>query len=125
MDNVSESAEQRALTPEEKNWAVFCHLASLAVVIVPFFGNVIGPLIIWLIKKDEMPFVDHHGKEAVNFQISISIAAFISFLLIFVLVGFLLLLALAIYMLVMVVMAAVAASRGEHYRYPHSLRLIK
>jgi uncharacterized protein len=125
MDENHVSTEPRATTPEERNWAVFCHLAALAVVIVPFFGNVIGPLVIWLIKKDEMPFVDAHGKEAVNFQITVSIAAVISAVLIIVLVGVLLLFALAIVTLVLVVMAAVAASRGEYFRYPFSLGLIR
>ena len=109
---------------EERNWAMACHLASLAGFIMPF-GNILGPLIIWLIKKEEFPLVDDQGKEAVNFQITIFLAGLIGVLLLLVLIGFLVLPALAVYWLVFIVIAAMRANEGESYRYPYTLRLIK
>jgi uncharacterized Tic20 family protein len=110
---------------EEQNWAMACHLVALSGFIVPF-GNVLGPLIVWLIKKDTMPLVDQHGKEALNFQITVLLAVIISFVLVFVLIGFVLLLIVGIGALVLTIMAAVKVSNGElNYRYPFALRLIK
>jgi uncharacterized Tic20 family protein len=113
----------RQLSSDEKNWAMFCHLSTFVGAIVPF-GNIIAPLVIWLLKKEESEFVDYHGREAVNFQITISIAYVVAFVLIFVLIGFLLLPALMIFDLVVTIIAAVKASNGEYYRYPLSIRLI-
>jgi uncharacterized protein len=109
---------------EEKQWAMFAHLSALIGYIIPF-GSIIGPLIIWQIKKNEMPFVDDQGKEALNFQITVAIAAVICFCLIFVLIGILLLPILAISALVFIIIAAIAANNGQAYRYPVCLRLIK
>ncbi len=109
---------------EERNWGMFCHLAALAGFIIPF-GNVIGPLVLWLIKKDESQFVNDQGKESVNFQISFSIYAVIAAVLIIVVIGIVLLIALGVGMLILVIVAAIKASNGEHYRYPMSIRFIK
>ena len=108
---------------EERQWAMFAHLSSLVGFIVPF-GNLIGPLIIWQIKKQEMPFVDDQGKEALNFQITVTIAAIVCFVLMVVLVGFLLLPVVGIIALVLVIIAAIRSNSGEAYRYPFTLRLI-
>jgi len=117
-------AVERQASKEECNWAMACHLASLAGFIIPF-GNILGPLIIWVIKKEEFPLVGDQGKEAVNFQITVFLAGLIGALLIFVLIGFLVLFALAVYWLVFTVIAAMHASEGESYRYPYTLRLLK
>jgi hypothetical protein len=109
---------------EARQWAMFAHLAALAGFVFPF-GNVVGPLIVWLIKKDTLPFVDEQGKEALNFNITVAIAAVICTLLIFVLIGGLLLIALAVLWLVFLIVAAVQANSGVAYRYPFTLRLIK
>lgn len=110
---------------EEQNWAMYCHLSALVGFIVPF-GNVIGPLVIWLMKKDTMPQVDVHGKEALNFQITVLLALIVSFLLTFVLIGLVLLPIVGIGALVLTIMAAIKVSNGElGYRYPFALRLIK
>jgi len=109
---------------EQKQWAMFTHLSALVGYIVPF-GSIIGPLIMWQIKKNEMPFVDDQGKEALNFQITVAIAAVVCVLLILVLIGILLLWVLAIVDLVFIVIAAIAANNGQTYRYPINLRLIK
>jgi hypothetical protein len=109
---------------EERNWGMFCHLAALAGFIIPL-GNIIGPLVIWLMKKDESQFVDDQGKESVNFQISFIIYAFVAALLVIVVIGIVLLIALGVGMLVLVIVAGIKASNGEKYRYPMSIRFIK
>ena len=109
---------------EQKTWGMLCHLSALAGYIIPF-GNVIGPLIVWMIKKDEMPFVDKQGKESVNFQISVSIYAAVSAALIFACVGMFLLPAVGIFALVMIIIASVKANGGESFRYPLCIRFIK
>lgn len=110
---------------EAKQWAMFAHLASLAGYTGIPLANVLGPLIIWMIKKDEYPFVDDQGKEALNFQISVTIYLIVSALLICVFVGFVLLPAIAIADLVLTIIAAINANAGTYYRYPLTIRLIK
>lgn len=103
---------------------MLCHLSALAGYVIPF-GNLIGPLIIWQIKKNEFPSVDAHGKEAVNFQISVLIYFFVSILLTFVLIGIPLLVATVIGNLVCIVIATIKAINGEPFRYPLSIRFIR
>ena len=103
---------------------MLCHLAALAGFLIPF-GSIVGPLIIWLIKKDEFPFVDEQGKESLNFQISVAIYGIVSAILIIVVIGIFLLIALVIADVVLVVMASIQTNKGESYRYPLTIRLIK
>lgn len=119
-----ENTAANGVSAEEKQWGMFAHLASLAGIIIPL-GNLLGPLIVWLVKKDTMPFVADQGKEALNFNITVFIAAFISGILTLVLIGFLLLIVVGIAWLVLTILAALAANKGETYRYPFTLRLIK
>ncbi len=119
-----ENTAANGVNAEEKQWGMFAHLASLAGIIIPL-GNLLGPLIVWLVKKDTMPFVADQGKEALNFNITVFIAAFVSGILTLVLIGFLLLIVVGIAWLVLTIMAALAANKGEAYRYPFTLRLIK
>ena len=109
---------------EDRNWAVGCHLAALSG-LVTGVGFILGPLIVWLIKKDQSAFVSDQGKEAVNFQITMALAFVVSCVLIVVLVGFLLMALVGIFNLLCVVMAAMRSSEGVVYRYPVNLRLIK
>lgn len=109
---------------QERQWAMFCHLGGFCGFLIPF-GNIIAPLILWLIKKDEFPFVDYHGKEALNFNISITIYAIVCTILGIVLVGFLLLFILLILVIVFIIKATIAANNGEYYRYPITIRFIK
>ena len=106
-------------------WAMLCHLTALVAYIGIPFGHIIGPLVVWLLKKDEFPFVDDQGKESLNFQISMTIYGIVALILCFVVVGFVLLLALAIADLVLVILATVSASSGKAYRYPVTIRFIK
>ena len=75
---VPESTGSNEGNKDARMWGMFCHLASFAGIVVPVIGCVVGPLVVWQIKKEEFPFVNHHGKEAVNFQISILIYAIVS-----------------------------------------------
>lgn len=109
---------------QSRTWEVLCHVSALAGYVIPL-GNIIGPLLIWLIKRAEVPDVDAHGKEAMNFQISVTIYAVVCLLLVFVVIGFFLLIALGIAALVLTIIASIKASSGELYRYPLTIRLIK
>ena len=108
----------------DKTWAMLCHLTAFTGYFIPF-GNIIGPLVIWLIKKDDLAVVDENGKESLNFQISMTIYATIAGLLIFVLIGFLLLPIVVIAQVVFTIIAAIKANNGEAYRYPMTIRLLK
>jgi uncharacterized Tic20 family protein len=112
-----------APSAEERQWAMFAHLSALIGVIIPL-GSIIGPLVIWLIKKDTMPFVNDQGKEALNFNITVAIAAIVGWILCFILIGFLVLAVLAIGWLVFVIIATIKANEGTTYRYPFTLRLV-
>ena len=112
----------KGLDEEARRWAMFTHLSALAGFIIPF-GNIIGPLIMWQAKKDD-PFVNSQGKEALNFQITVTIAAFVCFLLTFILIGLLLLPVLGIVALVFIIIAAIRANDGEDYQYPLTIRLV-
>ena len=113
------------ITKDAKMWAMFCHLAALAMFTSIPFANVIGPLILWLVKKDDFKFVDNQGKEALNFQISIAIYALACIPLFFIVIGAFLFVALAIFNLVMIIIASIEANKGNSYRYPLCIRLIK
>jgi uncharacterized Tic20 family protein len=121
--SVLESEVSAEPSREQKQWAFFAHLAALLGFVVPF-GNLIGPLVVWQLKKNEMPFVDDQGKEAVNFQITVCLALIVSFVLMLVLIGFVLLPIVAIAALVLTIIGAVKANDGIAYRYPFTLRLI-
>jgi len=109
---------------EERQWALICHLSALCGYIVPF-GNIIAPIVIWSMKKDEMPMVDEHGKEVINFQISITIWIIVSGIFIILLIGIPVLIALIMLQLVFVIIGAIKADSGILYRYPLTIRFIK
>jgi hypothetical protein len=115
------------LAPEpERVWGMMCHLTSLSGLFVPF-GSIIGPLIVWLIKKDEMPFADDQGRESLSFQVSWLIWGAILVVLCFVpVVNCLTIVILAvsgILWLVFVIMATVHAQSGKPWRYPVTIRM--
>jgi uncharacterized Tic20 family protein len=124
---VQDSPGSKEINKDARMWGMICHLAGLGglIPIVPVIGSVIGPLIVWQIKKDEFGFVADQGKEALNFQISILMYAIVSGLLCFACVGFVLLPAVYIFDLIFLLIAAVKANDGEHYRYPLTIRFIK
>lgn len=109
---------------EDKTLGMLCHLLAI-------FTGFLGPLILWLVKKDSSTFLDHHGREALNFQITVFLVMLglgsVTFVLLFVFVGFFLIpvmMVMQVLAIVAEVMAAVAAQRGEWHRYPFCLRLV-
>lgn len=111
---------------EERTMAMLCHLLALAGFLfkVPG-GSIIGPLILWAIKKDSMPFVNDQGKEAINFNITISIIALLCWLTFWLILPMLLLIGVAIAAVVFIIIAAIQSNEGKAYRYPFILRLVK
>jgi uncharacterized Tic20 family protein len=107
----------------DRDTAMFCHVAAFAGLVFPF-GDLIAPLIIWLMKKDGSPYVDLHGREVMNFHISMYIWAFVSVILCLVLVGFVMLLGLMVLGVVCPIVGAVRASEGREYRYPLTIRFL-
>lgn len=109
---------------QAKLWGMLCHLLGFATFVVPL-GNILGPLVIWLVKKDEIPFVDDQGKESLNFQITMTICAVVSWLTCLFFVGFILLPAVLIFWFIMTIIGAINANDGKRYRYPLTIRFIK
>lgn len=108
---------------ESRNWAMAAHLSALIVLLglpLPF----VGPLVVWLLRRDTDPYATEHAKEALNFNITATIAFLVASLSIFVLVGFLLLPALGIVWFVLVIIGGVRAANGEVFRYPATLRFV-
>ncbi|SDH70715.1 hypothetical protein SAMN05216603_11291 [Pseudomonas benzenivorans] len=112
-------------SPEARKWAMFCHYAAFFWFLVPMIGNVIGPLIVWQLKKDSAAFVDDQGKEALNFQITFSLAMVICGVLAWVVIGFPLMLLVSVAALVLTIIAGIKANAGEAYRYPICWRVVK
>lgn len=103
---------------------MLCHLSALAGFVLPL-GNILGPLIVWQMKKNEIPSVEVHGKESLNFQITVTLAFLICIPLFFLLIGFVLVPLIGFASLVLLVLAGIKANNGESYSYPFSLKLIK
>jgi uncharacterized protein len=105
-------------TKDDCNMAMLAHLLGI-------FTGFIGALVLWLIKKDESQFVAEEAKEALNFQITMTIAMILSSFLMIILIGIVLLPLLIIANLVFCIIGAIAASKGQAYRYPFAIRLVK
>jgi uncharacterized Tic20 family protein len=114
----------------EKNLAMFCHLSALvggiafSAIGLPV-GNILGPLVIWLMKKDTMPLVNEHGKEALNFQITVSAVILACMALFFLILPIFLIPLVGLAALVLTIIGTIKASNGVLYRYPLTVRLIK
>lgn len=117
------TTESDGPSSDERTWGLIAHLSALVGFVIPF-GNVIGPLIVWQIKKNEMPFVDDQGKEALNFQITVTLAAIVCFILMFILIGVFLMFVVGLAALVLTIIGAIKANGGEQYRYPINWRVI-
>ena len=114
-----------ATSSDIRTWCVLCHAAALLGLFFHFLGHLLGPLIVWLVKRGESPEVDAHGKESLNFQISMLIYDAIAAILCIVLIGIPILIALWVLNTVLVIIASIQASEGKFYRYPLTIRLIK
>jgi uncharacterized protein len=122
---MAESAVGPAPSDNERTWGMLAHLAALGGLVVPLIGNVVLPLIVWHSWRDRSRFVGEQALESLNFNISVSLAALVCWLLVLVFVGVLLGIALSIAWLALTLIAAIKASEGVSYRYPFSLRLVK
>jgi uncharacterized Tic20 family protein len=124
-DPAADPAPGAAPTENERTWGMLAHLAALAGLLFPLVGNIVGPLLVWLNKREQSAYVAEQALESVNFNISVSIAAVVCALAALVLIGLLLGIALFIAWLALTLIAAIRASEGVGYRYPFSLRLVK
>ncbi|MEQ1797008.1 MAG: DUF4870 domain-containing protein [Lacibacter sp.] len=106
------------VSSDERTMAILCHVLSI-------FFSFIPALVIYLVKKDDSPYVAEHAKEALNFQISLLIYFMISGILVLLLVGILLLIALGIGSLILYIIASIKAADDILYRYPFTIRFIK
>ena len=104
---------------------MLCHASALLGLFFHFLGHLLGPLIVWLAKRDASPEIDAHGKESLNFQLSMLIYDAIAVILCFVLIGIPILILLWVLNTIFVIVASIQASDGKLYRYPLAIRLIK
>jgi uncharacterized Tic20 family protein len=115
------------LTSEERNWGMGAHLAGFVGYVIPF-GHIIGPLIVWLMKRDTSAFVDDQGKEALNFNISMTIYFLICIAFAITIIGLIVaipgFLVLGAFDIIVRIIAGVQASNGERYRCPLTIRFL-
>jgi uncharacterized Tic20 family protein len=114
-----------SVSSDTRTWCVLCHASALLGLFFHFLGHLLGPLIVWLAKRDASPEIDAHGKESLNFQLSMLIYDAIAVILCFVLIGIPILILLWVLNTIFVIVASIQASDGKLYRYPLALRLIK
>jgi uncharacterized Tic20 family protein len=125
MDMTATPQQAPSLSRETRKWAMLCHLIALVGLLGNGVGFLLGPLVVWLLKKEDDPFIDEQGKEAVNFQITMFIAALICAPFVLVLIGILFLILIGLLMTILPIIGAIKANEGEHYRYPISFRFLK
>jgi uncharacterized Tic20 family protein len=111
--------------PNTRTWIVLCHASALLGLFFHFLGHIFGPLIVWLLKRGESAEIDAHGKESLNFQLSMLIYDAVAVLLCFVLIGIPILIGLWILNIILVIIASIKASEGQLYRYPLTIRFLK
>ena len=103
---------------------MLCHASALLGLFLHFLGHLLGPLIVWLVKRGDSPEIDAHGKESLNFQLSMLIYDAIAAILCIILIGIPILIALWIMNTVFVIIASIRASEGKFYRYPIAIRFL-
>ena len=108
-----------------RTWNALCHASALLGVFIHFPGHLLGPLIVWLVKRGDSPEIDANGKEALNFQISMLIYNVVAAVFCLILVGFVFLAILWVLNAVFVIIASIQASDGKFYRYPMTIRFIQ
>jgi len=110
---------------QERIWGMLCHLTALLGLVGIPFGNIFGPLLVWLYKKKTYAMVDKQGRESLNFQLTMTILVLIAALLIYLKIGMMLIFVLASINIVLVLIASVQSYRGETFRYPFRIRFLK
>src|SRR5881396_732621 len=121
---MDQSPPPRTTSSDVRTWCVLCHASALLGLFFHFVGHILGPLVVWLMKRGDSPEIDAYGKESLNFQISMLIYDAIAFILFIVFIGIPILIALWVLNTVLVVIASVKAGQGKFYRYPFTIRLI-
>ena len=124
MDRTADVTTE-GLSRDVRRWAMLCHLAALVGLLGNGVGFLLGPLIVWLLRKEDHPFVDEQGKEAVNFQLSMFLALFLCIPLLFVIIGIFLMVLIGIVMTILPIVAAIRANDGVPYRYPLTIRFLR
>jgi uncharacterized Tic20 family protein len=107
-----------------RTWCVLCHASALLGLFFHFLGHILGPLVVWLMKRDRSPEIDAYGKESLNFQLSMLIYDAVAVVLCVFLIGIPILIGLWVANTVLVIIASVKAGQGEFYRYPFTIRFI-
>ena len=108
----------------DHTWPMLCHLAALATFVLPILGSVIGPLVVWLARRDVDAAVREHGKESLNFNISFLIWKCIALALTLILIGWVMLPVIFVTWVALLIIATIKASDGVAYRYPFTIRFI-
>jgi uncharacterized Tic20 family protein len=124
MDQPPPPPVEGSTSSDIRTWCVLCHASALLGLFFHFLGHLLGPFIVWLAKRSDSPEIDAHGKESLNFQLSMLIYDAIAAVLCFVLIGIPILIVLWIMNTVLVIVASIQASEGKLYRYPFAIRLI-
>src|SRR6476620_6777660 len=108
-----------------RTWCILCHASALLGLFFHFLGHIFGPLIVWVLKRTESAEIDAHGKESLNFQLSMLIYDAVAVILCFVLIGIPILIGLWILNIILIIIASIKASEGQLYRYPLTIRFLK
>src|SRR5690242_21003690 len=124
MNGTQPTAPQPSTSSEVRTWSVLCHASALLGLFFHFLGHLLGPLLVWLIKRDVSSEIDANGKESLNFQISMLLYDIVAGILCIVLIGIPILIALWVLNTVLVIIASVKTSNGEFYRYPLTIRFL-
>jgi uncharacterized Tic20 family protein len=122
MDTTPPAAP--SASSQTRTWCVLCHASALLGLVMHFLGHLLGPLIVWLVKRGDAAEIDAHGKESLNFQLSMLIYDIIAGILCFIVIGIPLLIALWVANTVLVIVASIKASEGQFYRYPFTIRFL-
>jgi len=109
---------------QERNWVTWLHFSALSIYVGVPIGNIVAPLVLWLLRKDSMPAVNVAGKAVLNFNISVAIYLLVSIPFVFVLIGIPLMIGIVIFHVVVTILAGLAANKGEEYDFPLAIRFI-
>jgi len=104
---------------------MLCHLAALVGLLGNGIGFVLGPLVVWLLKKEDHPFIDEQGKAAINFQLTMLLILILCIPLALILVGIFLIILIVPVMIIFSIIGAIKANDGQSYRYPFAIRFLK
>ncbi len=123
--NETTAIPAEGLSRDARRWAMLCHLSALVGLLGNGVGFLLGPLVVWLLRKEDHPFIDEQGKEAVNFQLTMFLALLLCIPLWLVVIGIFLMVLICILMIILPIVAAIRANDGVAYRYPLTIRFIK